>query len=83
MRDPLSHFFKVYKEVREELDKKYGEGRWNTRTISRLRKDKETPSLTLTSDLEAIGLKVGDTVIVAIDRDNRKIIIEPLMKDNP
>jgi len=83
MKDPLSHFFKVYKEVKEELDRRYGEGKWNTRTISRLRKDKPTPSLTLTSDLEAIGLKVGDTVIVAIDDQNRRIIIEPLAPSKP
>lgn len=62
-----------FRSLKEMLDRNYGEGSWRIRKVSRARKSVDIPSLTITEDLEKIGCKPDDLVIVAIK--NNKIVI--------
>jgi hypothetical protein len=55
------------------LDRNYGEGNWRIRKISRIRKNVNIPSLTITESLEKIGCKPDDYVVVAVQ--NNRIVI--------
>jgi hypothetical protein len=61
------------KKLKELLDRSYGEGNWRIRKVSKARKSVNIPSLTITEDLEKIGCKPNDLVIVAV-QNNRVII---------
>jgi hypothetical protein len=61
------------KKLKELLDRSYGEGNWRIRKVSKARKSVNIPSLTITEDLERIGCKPNDLVIVAV-QNNRVII---------
>jgi hypothetical protein len=61
------------KKLKEMLDKNYGEGNWRIRKVSKARKSMSIPSLTITEDLEKIGCKPNDLVIVAVQKN--KIMI--------
>jgi hypothetical protein len=61
------------KKLKEILDRSYGEGNWRIRKVSKARKSVNIPSLTITEDLEKIGCKPNDLVIVAV-QNNRVII---------
>jgi len=61
------------KKLKELLDKNYGEGNWRIRKVSRNKRSMNIPSLTITEDLERIGCKPNDLVIVAVQ--NNRIII--------
>jgi len=61
------------KSLKELLDKNYGEGNWRIRKVSKARKNVNIPSLTITEDLEKIGCKPNDLVIVAVQ--NNKVVI--------
>lgn len=65
--------------LRVELDQKYGYGNWKIRRVSMNKgrnKTKESiPSLTITEELKVLGLNPGDLVIVAIDQENKAIVI--------
>ncbi|MCL7390229.1 MAG: hypothetical protein LZ173_09940 [Thaumarchaeota archaeon] len=57
------------KKLKEMLDKNYGEGNWRIRKVSKARKSMSIPSLTITEDLEKIGCKPNDLVIVAVQKN--------------
>jgi len=61
------------KKLKELLDRSYGEGNWRIRKVSKARKSVNIPSLTITEDLEKIGCRPNDLVIVAV-QNNRVII---------
>ena len=61
------------KKLKELLDRSYGEGNWRIRKVSKARKSVNIPSLTITEDLENIGCRPNDLVIVAV-QNNRVII---------
>ena len=61
------------KKLKELLDRSYGEGNWRIRKVSRNKRSMNIPSLTITEDLERIGCKPNDLVIVAVQ--NNRIII--------
>jgi hypothetical protein len=61
------------KKLKELLDKNYGAGNWRIRKVSKARKSVNIPSLTITEDLEKIGCRPNDLVIVAV-QNNRVII---------
>jgi len=60
--------------IKRELDKKYE--MWSIRKISKLSAKNNKPSLTITKELEELGLNPDDLVVVAISEG--KIIIERL-----
>jgi hypothetical protein len=62
-----------FKNLKEMLDRNYGEGNWKIRRVSRSRKRMDIPSLTITGDLERIGCKPDDLVIVVVQ--NNRIVI--------
>jgi len=62
-----------FRSLKEMLDRNYGEGNWRIRKISRARKNVNIPSLTITEDLERIGCKPDDLVVVVVQ--NNKIVI--------
>lgn len=63
-------------EAKERLNEKYGEGNWKIRKVSRIRRDDDTPSLTVVDELKKAGLKPGDLIVIAIVGDT--VVIEKL-----
>jgi hypothetical protein len=62
-----------FRSLKEMLDKSYGKGNWKIRKVSKARRSVNIPSLTITEDLERIGCKPDDLVIVAV-QNNRVVI---------
>jgi len=62
-----------FRSLKEMLDRNYGEGNWRIRKVSKARKSVDIPSLTITEDLEKIGCKPNDLVVVVVQ--NNKIVI--------
>lgn len=64
---------RTLKKLKEELNRLFGEGNWKIRKVSKARRDTDRPSLTITEELEKIGAKATDYVIVAVEGE--RIII--------
>ena len=62
-----------FKSLKEALDSKYGEGNWKIRKVSRIRKHSDIPSLTISEELERIGCRPNDFVIVVLS--DGKIVV--------
>lgn len=61
------------KELIESLNKEFGEGNWKIRQVSQNVRHNNLPSITLTKELSAIGIKPKEFVLVAIK--DRTIIV--------
>jgi len=72
----LNSLADVFIKLKEELNLKYGEGNWKIRKVSRVKKNTDVPSLTITEELKKIGLEPGDYVVV-VTKDN-SICIEKI-----
>lgn len=62
-----------FKSLKEALDSKYGAGNWKIRKVSRIRRHSDIPSLTISEELEKIGCKPDDFVVVVLSEG--KIVV--------
>ena len=67
--------FKALMTVKKAIDENYGSDNWSLRKISQA--DKQgTPSLTLRTELEKIGLSKDEYVVVAVRKDSKGMFLE-------
>ncbi|MEM4483768.1 MAG: hypothetical protein QXS19_07615 [Candidatus Methanomethylicia archaeon] len=62
------------KDIIDSLNREYGEGNWKIRQVSKNIRHNNLPSLTLTRELSAIGIKPKDFVLVAVK--DRMVIVK-------
>ncbi|NPA98179.1 MAG: hypothetical protein GXO43_02260 [Crenarchaeota archaeon] len=67
--------FKNLMKIKKAIDAIYGPENWSIRKISQADKN-GTPSLTLRTELEKVGLTKDDHVIVAVREDSKGKYLE-------
>jgi len=75
MADGTAKVFRMLLAMKGKIDNFFGGQDWSTRKISRADKEGH-PSLTLRTELERLGLKADEYVIVAFRKDDRGEYLE-------
>jgi len=52
------------------------------RKVSRMKKNIEYPSLTISEELKVLGIEPNDMVVVSVDKNNNRVIIRKATRED-